>query len=180
MRKFVSLLLLCIMTMTMHAQQKDVTKFLGIPVDGTKSAMIQELKKKGFTYYPSKDELHGEFNGRDVVLKVATNNNKVCRIVLIDINGQSEGDIKIRFNHLCTQFDNNSKYTNPYGVEQTISESEDISYKMIVKKQRYEAVYLQNGDENKSVWFMIDNSLGEYRIIMFYDNEYNQANGEDL
>ncbi len=59
MRKLVSLLLLCIMTMTMYAQQKDVTKFLGIPVDGTKSAMIQKLKAKGFTYDATKDVLRG-------------------------------------------------------------------------------------------------------------------------
>ena len=30
--------------------QNDVTKFLGIPVDGTKTAMIQQLKEKGYTY----------------------------------------------------------------------------------------------------------------------------------
>ena len=34
--------------------------------------------------------------------------------------------------------------------------------------------------EKKSVWFMINNSLGSYYILMYYDNGYNQANGEDL
>lgn len=32
----------------------------------------------------------------------------------------------------------------------------------------------------KSVWFMISKYLGMYYITMFYDNEYNRANGEDL
>ena len=32
----------------------------------------------------------------------------------------------------------------------------------------------------KPVWFMISNSGGEYYISMYYDNEYNKANGEDL
>lgn len=32
----------------------------------------------------------------------------------------------------------------------------------------------------KSVWFMISESFGKYRILMYYDNEYNRANGEDL
>ena len=32
----------------------------------------------------------------------------------------------------------------------------------------------------KTVWFLIDNRYGEYGIIMYYDNEYNRANGEDL
>ena len=32
----------------------------------------------------------------------------------------------------------------------------------------------------KRVWFMIDGEGLEYRILMFYDNEYNHADGEDL
>ena len=33
---------------------------------------------------------------------------------------------------------------------------------------------------NRQVWFMIDERYGEYRILMYYDNKLNQANGEDL
>jgi hypothetical protein len=33
---------------------------------------------------------------------------------------------------------------------------------------------------SKVVWFMINEFQGEYYISMFYDNKYNQANGEDL
>lgn len=33
---------------------------------------------------------------------------------------------------------------------------------------------------NKSVWFMISDLYDKYYITMFYDNEYNRANGEDL
>lgn len=32
----------------------------------------------------------------------------------------------------------------------------------------------------KPVWFMISEFYGKYYITMFYDNEYNRANGEDL
>ena len=32
----------------------------------------------------------------------------------------------------------------------------------------------------KSVWFTISEFQGKYYISMFYDNVYNQANGEDL
>lgn len=32
----------------------------------------------------------------------------------------------------------------------------------------------------KPVWFMISEHYGKYYITMFYDNEYNRANGEDL
>ncbi|HEM48574.1 MAG TPA: hypothetical protein ENO27_00045 [Caldithrix sp.] len=33
---------------------------------------------------------------------------------------------------------------------------------------------------NKPVWFMIEEEYGEYRILMFYENEYNKANGNVL
>lgn len=35
-------------------------------------------------------------------------------------------------------------------------------------------------DLNKSVWFMINEKYGKYRIVMYYDNEYNHSDGEDL
>lgn len=33
---------------------------------------------------------------------------------------------------------------------------------------------------SRLVWFMISHDFGKYRITMFYDNEKNKANGEDL
>ena len=30
------------------------------------------------------------------------------------------------------------------------------------------------------VWFMISKDANDYRIVIFYDNEYNHADGEDL
>lgn len=123
--------------------QKDVTKFLGIPVDGTKSAMIQKLKAKGFTYNERKDCLEGEFNGRDVEIYVVTNNNKVYRIMVKDKYGTDERQIKIRFNNLCRQFENNKKYSGAFIEDFIISDDEDISYEVIVNKKSYQAWFAQ-------------------------------------
>ena len=228
MRKIFSIIVLLVASVTLFAQS-DVTKFLGIPVDGFKPDMIRKLKEKGFvsTAY-DKDVLEGEFNGRDVNISVVTNNNKVYRIVVRDANSSSETSIKIRFNNLCQQFANNSKYTTPFLTsvdDYIIPEDEDISYEMIVNNKKYDALFFQNPDsiaqqkdiENyrdalfekyteeelndsatvskivqdvtsyvmetltkKSVWFMIAEFNGKYYISMYYDNEYNKANGEDL
>lgn len=206
--------------------QKDVTIFLGIPVDGFKPEMIQKLKEKGFVSSASdKSILEGEFNGTQVNLHIVTNNNKVCRIMLCDINQMGETDIKIRFNKLCQQFQNNPNYIS--FSDYTIADDEDIAYELTVHDKRYEAVFyqkplaidstefanklqayisekytpqeLENPSEEiqndiykmsldyttdiilkKPVWFMISQYLGMYYIAMFYDNEYNRANGEDL
>ncbi|MBE6187970.1 MAG: hypothetical protein E7143_02455 [Rikenellaceae bacterium] len=166
------------------AQEKDVTKFLGIPVDGFKSEMIEKLKEKGFVPTYS-DYLTGEFNGTNVDLVPVTNNNKVYRIAVFDKNYLEETDIKIRFNKLCNQFENNPRYKKISVDNFQISESEKISYNITVNKKRYEASYYQVSENGtpcfyKNVWFMIDDKYGQYRIIMFYDNLLNQANGEDL
>ncbi|MCM1318231.1 MAG: hypothetical protein NC241_08685 [Bacteroides sp.] len=214
------------------AQEREVTKFLGIPVDGTKSEMIQKLKAKGFTPTESdKDVLEGEFNGHDVRIYTVTNNRKVYRIRLADENKINETSIKIRFNNLVSQFEKNRKYRS-YG-SQRIADDEDISYEMSVHKKRYEAVFYQNAFDiapedttaifekiyslqserfspaeianptpeikeelskierrfwddyfsvsERCVWFMIvEERYGKYYISMYYDNRYNEANGEDL
>ncbi len=207
--------------------QNDVTKFLGISVDGFKPAMVQKLKAKGFQYNQKLDCLTGEFNGHNVRLRVITNNNKVWRIFIQDAIAQDETGIKIRFNKLVRQFLNNKKYMSATLSDPTLSDSEDISYEMLVHKKRYEAVFyqlptqmdtlgmqtalraklleyyseeqLENPTEEqqndiiiksvkfkidlyskRSVWFMIDENYGEYRILMYYDNEYNHSDGEDL
>ena len=228
MKKFLFSLLATLLTLSLYAQN-DVTTFLGIPVDGFKSEMRQKLIAKGFT--PKKvgtnEYLEGEFNGTDVHIYIATNNNKVYRIMVCDANTQDEANIKIRFNKLVNQFENNKRYT---ALDQyTISDTEDISYEMLVHKKNFDALFYQNPDmekvdtlalqnkireqllkkykpeqlENpteemnqeaqsiamsigmdmifkKPVWFRICEHYGKYFITIFYDNEYNHANGEDL
>jgi hypothetical protein len=226
-RLFISLIFILASSVTLNAQQ-DVTRFLGIPVDGTKYDMIQKLKSKGYKSHPNdKDILTGEFNGHNVNIHIITNRDKVCRIGVADVNHVDETDIRIRFNNLCRQFENNSKYVSV--SDYTIPDDEDISYEMNAKNKRYEAYYFQKLDipptldsitqkevrsflsskyteeqlndsteelqaeiysttvsflfekySKKFVWFIISESYGKYYITMFYDNEYNRANGEDL
>ena len=215
--------------------QIEVTKFLGIPVDGNKQQMIQKIKEKGYLYNSNYDRLEGEFNGRDVFIYVVTNNNKVYRILVEDAVYSSEGDIKIRFNTLLRQFENNNqKYFSMSTEDGELSESEDISYEMTVNNKRYEAAFIQSeknllvncidriniflnsrlkkmeefnkenyGDDylldmtdeqildasikfflslyiDNSVWFMINERYGRYGILLYYDNNRNRANGEEL
>ena len=181
MKKILSVAFLLMLSVALYAQ-KEVTKFLGIPVDGSKSSMIQKLKNKGFVYYPSADYLEGEFNGQQVDVFIATNNNKVYRIMVCDKNTYDEGQIKIRYNTLCRQFATNQKYV-PISAEE-LSEREDISYEMTINKKQYQAGYAQlpaDDDLTKRlVWFRISERYGKYYIAMYYDNEFNRAHGEDL
>ena len=223
MKKIILMMIAMTISFASFAQNKDVTTFLGIPVDGTVSSMKQKLVSKGFV--PKKvgtyEFMEGEFNGTDVHVHIGTNNNKVYRIMLADKNTVDEAQIKIRFNNLVKQFENNKRY-HAFG-DYSLSDKEDISYEMTVHNKIYAAYYLQDSvyenigaeiqtameekysDEElknpsetvkndrkdiinkivnyhfmKQVWFSIERYYGEYYICMYYDNKYNQANGEDL
>lgn len=231
--KKIILMMLILLSVSANAQ-KDVTKFLGIPVDGYKTEMKKKLIDKGFTYDAQNDRFEGEFNGQNVYVYIVTNNNKVWRIAVSDANFVGETDIKIRFNKLCNQFEKNDKYIKASLKEYRLSESDKIAHEILVNKKRYEATFYQKVDpelmntaiiqqkvkeallreytqeqidnpteeqskeiqfresmiktniewelmEKKFVWFMINELYyGRYYITMFYDNEYNHSDGEDL
>jgi hypothetical protein len=141
MRRFFTVLLGLFLSISLFAQG-DVTKFLGIPVDGYKSEMRRKLEAKGFVWNSLLECLEGEFNGTDVQVHIVTNNNKVYRIMVQDAVYRSEYQIKLRFNKLCSQFGNNSKYTS-LNDDQAIADDEDISYEMSVHEKRYEANFFQ-------------------------------------
>lgn len=224
------LLFLFVMFSTSLFAQKQVTKFMGIPVDGFKKEMIQKLEAKGFEYDRNDDCLNGEFNGEDVFIYVVTNNNKVWRIALADKYPRDEQQIRIRFNNLVSQFSRNRKYRLSYLYEHPfLSEDEDIGYEMSVNKKQYACSFIQNPlplakdsiqqiryVENKikdygkwdeyislekskkeamfldvlfeeseaslkrTVWFCIQKTYSKYFMFLYYDNENNRANGEDL
>lgn len=196
MRKFLTLLAMIAISASVFAQ-KEVTQFMGIPVDGSPTEMIKKLKAKGFTTdekfmqpikqglidWDGPEVLTGRFNGERVILGLLVEQNKVWRICLSDKDSRDETQIKRRFNTLVRQFENNDKYV--YFYEQTIADDEDISYQMTVNKKQYEAYFLQKCedgtvDEKRFVWFQISQHSDGYRIDMFYENEYNEADGSDL
>ena len=197
MRKFLTLLAMIAISASVFAQ-KEVTKFMGIPVDGSPTEMIKKLKAKGFKTdedfmqaikqglvdWDGPEMLIGRFNGTKVRVFLGVEQNKVWRIFLSDKDSRDETQIKRRFNTLVRQFENNDKYV-PLSDEQTIADDEDISYQMTVNKKQYQAGFVQKGedgtvDEKRFVWFKISQYPDGYAITMFYDNEYNQADGSDL
>lgn len=231
MRKVI-LFLLFILINSLSFAQDFPTKFLGIPVDGSKSQMIKKLQTKGFTYNEYNDHLEGEFNGEQVYILVTTNRNKVWRICVVDRYPTSDvSNIRNRYNRLVEQFYNKTSTYFPAlsnKEDYLIPETEDLSYEMTVHNKHYEAPFIQKlssvdelpifekakersfastigkgnfedlSDEEKkdfydilarqlaevqmqrSVWFTINRNYGEYRLVIFYDNENNHANGEDL
>lgn len=227
MKRVFMMMMALMLSLTMFAQQKDVTRFLGIPVDGTVATMKQKLLNKGFKQSPyNKNQLEGRFNNSDVYVHIIENKGKVWRISVGDKNFMDETNIRIRFNNLVRQFAKNKKYFPVKNIEEyIIPDDTDISYEMSVRKKRFEADFFQMPSDSmtimnaskqsllakytyeqisnptpeqqkdmeqilnetaeevlsqRMVWFMINENYGQYSIMIHYENEYNQDDGEDL
>ena len=144
--------------------------------------MIQKLKAKGFIYNAQVGTLERTFNGEKVFISIKSNKNKVWRIAVIDKTGRDEGQIKIRFNNLCQQFDDNQKYNSLNGTQE-LSDDDDISYGMTIEHTQFEATYYQLPYEralDRVVWFNIGAVSGEYNLYIHYENKRNESHGEDL
>ena len=145
MKRLLSFIIgILIMCSTVFGQSEGTLKFLGIPVDGSKSEMVAALKDKGFRYDSNSGFLVGDFNGRESHIWVVENHGKVYRVVVFDANTSDEGQIRIRFNNLIHQFENsNDKYY--YTVPNNpIPEDEDISYEISVNNKQYSAEFIYN------------------------------------
>ena len=60
-------------------------------------------------------------------------------------------------------------------TEKEIQELTEYQRNIIAKEYFLEKI------SNKIVWFtIVEEFYGSYKIVMYYDNGYNQANGEDL
>lgn len=181
MKRLIIIILALFTGIAISAQtNSNVLKFMGIPVDGSKTQVIQKLKEKGFKYDSINDCLVGQFNGHNSDIFISTNKNKVDRIVVKTLTALSTADIRVSYNRLLQQFNTNNKYVT-FEENECISEDEDISYEMRAHDKRYEAAFYPKENITQGmVWFMIYRSFAEYSIVIYYDNLNNRPNGEDL
>ena len=186
MKKFLFILIMCIATLT--ACKQNTIKFLGIPVDGTKQEMMERLQTKGFKYDSVNDCLMGEFNGMESIIFLATFNNKVCRVIVINKTPLNGFNADLTFNNFVEQFTNNEKYIRLSDEE--ISENYKLSFWNDCQDVCYFnkcAVFAFNNsitkeviNEGVAIYSFQDNFVGEYGIMILYGNHNNVANGEDL
>lgn len=179
MKKLV--LILFLLATSMEAFSQNTITFLGIPVTGTKREMGAKLQGKGFVYDSYSDLYYGEFNGQDVKISIQTVNNRVWRIGIMDAYTTDRNNISIRYNKLFDQFLNNGKYYLGSGQKLTDYDIQNLEYHVKYANERHDAVfYPKNSSINGRVWYMIGYEALSYRIFMYYENNDNAANGDDL
>jgi hypothetical protein len=133
------LFLLFLLPIACLGQNIEVLKFLGIPIDGTESQFAAKLKGKGFTYNSYTEGYKGQFNGKPVDVYIHTNHNLVDRVYVAFPYTTEEG-IRVEFNRLLGQFQENAKYID-LSMNSEIPADDDISYEISVKNKRYQASF---------------------------------------
>lgn len=129
-------------------------KFLGIPIDGTESQFVTKLKNKGFIYNSLYESYEGQFNGKQVDVYIHTNHNIVDR-VYVAFPCTTEESIRVEFNRLLKQFNENKKYKN-FSFDDEIPEDDDISYEISVNNKRYQAIFSYFDEDRDYLQFAYD------------------------
>lgn len=176
MKRVVVFLVLFVTSVVMFGQ-RGVTKFMGIPVDGTKSEMLEKLKAKGFVSFTKvKDILQGELDGRKVNVYLETYHDKVWQVVVADVYTLDGEGIKERFNGLCEQFSKDLDYFGRISTEDgnVIPDSVDVETMMSQDMCRAIYVYRYYDDvgEDKS------KELNDYFLTKYTQNEIDNPTKE--
>lgn len=189
MKKLILFLLITMMQLTSFAQSKQVTKFLNIPVDGTVAAMKSKLKAKGFQEVGD-NTFKGSFDNEDAQLYLAENKGVVYGI-LVNFMYTNETFVKIHYNSLIQKFYGNKKYFH-FGDDMppTIQNKEILFYELTRGDKDYGKIFYQLSDnDNENEWEKLQNRVvginllyanGYYSLAIFYSNEYNKSNNDDL
>ena len=120
------------------------TRFLGFPIDGPKSVMLENLKEKGFEYHADGDFLTGVYFGEPVYIFMNTRDSKLNRILIYDIVQRNAMDITKRFNEVYEGFLANKNYEYMSGNPHLIVPKEDIEVEMATRHKSYKVVFKQN------------------------------------
>lgn len=132
------------MMISLGSYAQDVTKFLGIPVDGTKEDFEKELVQKGFKFSRKYNGYKGVFNNEESYVHIYESEGKVYRVSVMPIYTFNEGEAKRRYNTLCQQFATNKNYIQLSSDESLrLDVDEDLDYGINVKGKRYEAYFSQ-------------------------------------
>ena len=177
MKRFIILIALVLALANISFAQNDVTKFMGIPVDGSKKEMIKQLQSKGFKLVNKKlGVLKGEFNGYDSEIYINTNRNKVNGIYVCDrYSSTNEKNIISRFNRIVKQFCENENYKIPFGCtieDFLIPDSEhQLWYNIKYNDKVYSAYFIQC--PNYHITFY--NNLNTDKFISEYNSVFEKT-----
>ena len=164
--------------------QRDVIKFLGIPVDGSKEEMISAIKALNrFRYFRAEgqDSFIGQFNGVESFIVISDNNGLVDRVFVWEADPRTQKETIRAYNTLIDQFSKNDKYVDLLQCSKMkIQPGENIRRVMRVEGLEYEArfFYIPDMEERERVLKTVEGMSDTDRIDYVFD--YAERNQVDI
>lgn len=160
MKRFIFLIVAVLCPLLAAGQQKQLPvnptiTFLGVPVDGTKSDIINALTSKGFAYDMDEDGMFGEFMGESAFVHLSENKaGKVCRLMVYFHTKESAKENIEVYNKLINRFNADSTTYWSFYEEELLAENanldsllnigENIWADYLLSQQIDTAAYLKN------------------------------------
>ena len=175
-------------------------KFMGIPIDGPKSDMIEKLEKKGFTtvyeyqqiellekqnksmkkeqrvrYNDEAYWMEGFFNGKKCIVGLYPYKGKMYRVfVAIDHGYMHKSDAFGEFNSLAEKL--NRKYPSVNNYYNPLDYSDEIE----IDGKRFTFFLDEENQGVVSLLMTYPSTNLEYHIVLEYSNILNAPDDEDL
>lgn len=175
-------------------------KFMGIPIDGPKSDMIEKLEKKGFTtvyeyqqiellekqnksmkkeqrvrYNDEAYWMEGFFNGKKCIVGLYPYKGKMYRVfVAIDHGYMHKSDAFGEFNSLAEKL--NRKYPSVNNYYNPLDYSDEIE----IDGKRFNFFLDEENQGVVSLLMTYPSTNLEYHIVLEYSNILNAPDDEDL
>ena len=175
------IILSLILTLT-AAAQTDVTTFMNVPVNGTRTSMVRKLLKAGLKK-AGKDLLLEDVDGKSFIVTLQTNGKEVCRVTMTPTRGTGDVFLAVQmYNTLIECYRRDCGYCEKeYNREALMADS--LNWKRYIKQGMYYAEFFQAADPQmyvKRVSFRLTEKNGEYCIERRYDNIYKIPNNNQI
>ena len=173
MRRIFTLAIALMLVLAMQAET--TVTFMGVPVKGKQESFKQQLLKKG-CYTDKNNVLKGVVDGTLCTIIINTTDGKVTNITAIEDESITDENVAVaRYNYLLDYYKNSSDYAefeaNPY----TQAETPENIRKNISEEWYYYAEFFQKSEPQrftKRMAFRLTDKYGNYRIVRYYDNNF--------
>lgn len=175
MKHTLTIIIILLLSLT-AAAQGNITTFMGIPVDGTKDAMTQQLLKNGVKH-KGNDLVASNIEGKTYLIRLETHKGKVYRVSMVETKGTEDVNrILARYEALIEEYRENTSMYCEYEYNPPVNYKHANDFEKYIHDGCYYAEFFQAADPqlySRRMAFRITDEFGDYRIEWLYDNIFN-------
>lgn len=173
MKRIIIITLTLVLALAMQAET--TVTFMGVPVKGRQESFKQQLLKKG-CYTDKNNVLKGVVDGKLCTIIINTTEGKVANVTAIEDEPIADEYVAVaRYNHLLDYYKNSPDYAEFEANTYPQAETPENIRKNISEEWYYYAEFFQKAEPQrftKRMSFRLTDKYGNYRIVRYYDNNF--------